>query len=96
MMLRFESNGFLKQMVRNMVGLLVACGRGKFDPDAIPALLEARDRRWRAGDCAASGADAYQNMVRLTFFSCRKRTRRDEFRERENHAPCPLREADIT
>lgn len=45
MMLRFESNGFLKQMVRNMVGLLVACGRGKFDPDAIPALLEARDRR---------------------------------------------------
>lgn len=43
--LRFESNGFLKQMVRNMTGLLVACGRGKFEPDAVPALLEARDRR---------------------------------------------------
>ena len=43
--LRFESNGFLKQMVRNMTGLLVACGRGKFDPEAVPALLEARDRR---------------------------------------------------
>lgn len=43
--LRLESNGFLKQMVRNIAGLLVACGRGKFDPDAVPALLEARDRR---------------------------------------------------
>lgn len=43
--LRFESNGFLKQMVRNMTGLLVACGQGKFAPDAVPALLEARDRR---------------------------------------------------
>lgn len=42
---RFESNGFLKQMVRNLVGLMVACGRGKFDPEAIPALLESCDRR---------------------------------------------------
>ena len=45
MLLRFESNGFLKQMVRNMVGLMVACGRGKFEPEAVPALLEAKDRR---------------------------------------------------
>ena len=44
-LLRFESNGFLKQMVRNMVGLMVACGRGKFGPVAVPGLLEARDRR---------------------------------------------------
>lgn len=43
--LRFEANGFLKQMVRNITGLLVACGRGKFNPDDIPALLEAKDRR---------------------------------------------------
>lgn len=43
--LRFESNGFLKQMVRNITGLLVACGRGKFDPEAIPGLLDACDRR---------------------------------------------------
>jgi len=43
--LRFEATGFLKQMVRNMTGLLVACGRGKFDPEAVPALLKACDRR---------------------------------------------------
>jgi tRNA pseudouridine38-40 synthase len=43
--LRFEANGFLKQMVRNLAGLLVACGRGKFEPDAVPALLLGCDRR---------------------------------------------------
>lgn len=43
--LRFESNGFLKQMVRNMTGLLVACGRGKFNPHDVPDLLAACDRR---------------------------------------------------
>lgn len=45
--LRFTvtADGFLKQMVRNMAGLLRACGQGKLAPDAIPALLEARDRR---------------------------------------------------
>lgn len=42
--LRFEANGFLKQMVRNMTGLLVACGRGKFNPHDIPDLLKACDR----------------------------------------------------
>lgn len=45
MTLRFEANGFLKQMVRNMVGVLVACGRGRMEPAAIPALLAACDRR---------------------------------------------------
>ena len=44
-LLRFESNGFLKQMVRNMAGLLAACGRHKLRPDQIPAILEAADRR---------------------------------------------------
>lgn len=41
----FVANGFLKQMVRNLVGLLVACGRGKIDPASIPALIEGKDRR---------------------------------------------------
>ncbi len=40
-----EADGFLKQMVRNIVGALVAVGQGKFSPEALPALLEARDRR---------------------------------------------------
>ena len=32
-------------MVRNMAGLLVACGQGKIDPQNVPALLETCDRR---------------------------------------------------
>ena len=42
---RFEGNGFLKQMVRNLVGLMVACGRGRFEPERIPELLESKNRR---------------------------------------------------
>ena len=41
----FVADGFLKQMVRNLTGLLVACGRGGIDPQGIPALLASRDRR---------------------------------------------------
>ena len=46
-MLRFivTADGFLKQMVRNMAGLLAACGQGKVLPKDIPALLATRDRR---------------------------------------------------
>ncbi len=43
--LYFEGSGFLKQMVRNMVGLIVAAGKGKIDPDSVPEILAARDRR---------------------------------------------------
>ncbi len=40
----FCGNGFLKQMVRNIMGLLVWAGRGRIDPESVPALLAARDR----------------------------------------------------
>ena len=40
-----RADGFLKQMVRNIAGMLVACGQGKLSPDAVPALLAAGDRR---------------------------------------------------
>lgn len=42
---RFEADGFLKQMVRNSMGLLVAAGQGKIDADDVPDILAARDRR---------------------------------------------------
>ena len=42
--LYLEADGFLKQMARNMTGLLVAVGRGGFDASRIPALLAARER----------------------------------------------------
>lgn len=43
--LTFIANGFLKQMVRNLVGLLVACGKGKVDVQTIPELIASKDRR---------------------------------------------------
>lgn len=43
--IRFEANGFLKQMVRNMVGLLVAVGQGKLKPTYIKDIILACDRR---------------------------------------------------
>ena len=42
---RFTADGFLKQMVRNMMGCLVACGRGRLDADGVRAILVSRDRK---------------------------------------------------
>jgi len=44
LMMSVEANGFLRHMVRTMVGTLVAVGRGKIEPDIIPSLLAACDR----------------------------------------------------
>lgn len=38
-------SGFLKNMVRIMVGTLVEVGKGATDPDDIPGLIESRDRK---------------------------------------------------
>lgn len=44
-----EANGFLRKMVRSMVGGLIAAGRGAASPEDLAAALEARDRRaWPA------------------------------------------------
>ncbi|MEK6590967.1 MAG: tRNA pseudouridine(38-40) synthase TruA [Nitrospinota bacterium] len=40
----FEADGFLKQMVRNIVGTLVYVGRGKFEPLTIKKRLENKNR----------------------------------------------------
>jgi tRNA pseudouridine38-40 synthase len=44
----FEANGFLRHMVRNLVGTIVEVGRGKRGIDDFCAVLESRDRK-RAG-----------------------------------------------
>lgn len=45
-MLRFEisARGFLRYMVRNIVGALVEVGRGKLSPEELAAIFEAKDR----------------------------------------------------
>ena len=44
----FEANGFLRHMVRNLIGSLVEVGKGKWTPQHFAAVLAGRDRR-RAG-----------------------------------------------
>jgi tRNA pseudouridine38-40 synthase len=41
---RFSANGFLKQMVRNLMGCLVNCGRGKICFEEVRIILENGDR----------------------------------------------------
>jgi len=40
-----KANGFLYKMVRNIVGTLIECGRGKIPPEKIQRLLEVKDRK---------------------------------------------------
>tara|TARA_Y100000588_G_C14223322_1_gene912021 strand:+ start:1130 stop:1891 length:762 start_codon:yes stop_codon:yes gene_type:complete len=51
--LRITADGFLRHMVRNIVGTLVEVGRGERCPDNLPVLIESRDRRL-AGPTAPS------------------------------------------
>ena len=39
-----RANAFLHQMVRSLVGMLVAVGDGRIEPEALLRILEARDR----------------------------------------------------
>jgi tRNA pseudouridine38-40 synthase len=47
----FKGRGFLKHMVRNLVGTLVEVGQGKTTVEGFKEILESRDRR-RAGKTA--------------------------------------------
>ncbi len=49
-----RANAFLHQMVRSIVGTLVAVGEGRRDPGQIPDILAARDRS-AAGQLAPPG-----------------------------------------
>ena len=51
--IRAEANAFLHQMVRSLVGTLVAVGEGKIDANAMPEILAARNRAM-AGPVAPS------------------------------------------
>jgi tRNA pseudouridine38-40 synthase len=42
--IKARAGSFIQQMVRSLAGTLVHVGQGKIDPDAMPAILESRDR----------------------------------------------------
>jgi tRNA pseudouridine38-40 synthase len=52
---RFQADGFLKQMVRNLMGLLVEVGRGGLAPADVRAILEGCDRRKAPATAPARG-----------------------------------------
>ncbi|MFB3924811.1 MAG: tRNA pseudouridine(38-40) synthase TruA [Syntrophales bacterium] len=41
---QIEANGFLKHMVRNIIGTLVYAGKGKIGPSGFESILKAKDR----------------------------------------------------
>jgi tRNA pseudouridine38-40 synthase len=51
----FEGNGFLRQMVRNLVGTIVEVGRGKLTPEDFQRILASRDRRQAGMTAPARG-----------------------------------------
>lgn len=51
----FEGDGFLKQMVRNMMGLLVAVGRGALAADDVPGIMATLDRSRAPATAPACG-----------------------------------------
>ena len=53
--LEFTGDGFLKQMVRNIVGTLYEIGRGKWPPDKMHEILNSKDRTQAAFTAPACG-----------------------------------------
>jgi tRNA pseudouridine38-40 synthase len=52
---RLRADGFLHHMVRNIVGSLIAVGKGAHPPGWIAAVLDARERAAAAATFAADG-----------------------------------------
>ena len=55
MVWQFRAEGFLKQMVRNLMGALVAVGRGKVSPEDIRLVLTKGQRSLAPGTAPACG-----------------------------------------
>lgn len=51
----FEGTGFLRHMVRNMVGTLVEIGLGRMEPAQIKTIINSRDRRLAGPTAPARG-----------------------------------------
>ena len=55
MTISFVGTGFLRYMVRNMVGLLIEIGEGKRKPDDVISILEKEDRKASGKTAPACG-----------------------------------------
>jgi tRNA pseudouridine38-40 synthase len=53
--LQFTGDGFLRNMVRNLVGTLLEVGRGKLSVEDVCKILEAKDRTMAAATAPAHG-----------------------------------------
>ncbi|HUR46022.1 MAG TPA: tRNA pseudouridine(38-40) synthase TruA [Candidatus Saccharimonadales bacterium] len=77
-----EGDGFLYKMCRGIVGTLVQIGRGKFTPNDLKAMLEARDRRE-----AGMSAPAHGLVLWKVFYNGPKRRQRSKLLIEHAHRP---------
>lgn len=66
-LLHFRGNGFLHRMVRIIAGTLLEVAAGRRDPESMPALLAARDRRVAGSTAQPQGL--YLTGVRYETFT---------------------------
>jgi tRNA pseudouridine38-40 synthase len=71
MVFRFEANGFLRHMVRNLVGTLVEVGRGKLSYQGFLQVVNSGDRR-RAGMTAPAHGLFLVNVNYDSHIACNK------------------------
>jgi tRNA pseudouridine38-40 synthase len=60
--IRLEADGFLRHMVRNIIGTLVEIGRGRIPAEKIKEILESLDRR-KAGPTAPPNGLFLENIT---------------------------------
>jgi tRNA pseudouridine38-40 synthase len=74
-------NGFLRYMVRNIIGTLIEVGRGKLVPNDIPRILAARDRTQAGPTAPAQGLC----LMKVEFEDRSSETSNHRDIERSNH-----------
>ena len=52
--IKVEAHGFLKYMVRNIIGTLVDVGRGKREPEEMKLIIESKNRNIAGATAPAS------------------------------------------
>lgn len=74
--IRVEADSFCHQMVRSLVGWMVACGRGERDPSEALTVLGARDRHAAAAIAPPQGLTLVEVVYRPDPFAGPRRPRR--------------------